>query len=379
MFFRNAQIYRLPAGYDMTAVRLSELLASQVFRPATSAELTTSGWVPPTKDGNLVRTVNKQLLIALQTEKKLLPGSVITQVAKAKAAELEEQQGFPVGRKAMKELQLELIRLQRGLCSSGRRLLVIFEGRDAAGKGGTIKAITESLDTRDYRIAALPKPDEREASQWYFQRYVAHLPCAGEFVLFDRSWYNRAVVEPAMGFCSQQEYEAFLEAVPTFEKLLTDDGIILLKYWLAVDQAEQEERFAERADDPLKRWKLSPVDLVARQKYAEMGKLLGLEAMARLAIQQDLASVRIGMAAEDVQQRGLARAVGADQADQFARGDIDADIVHGGQAAITFHDTFGGQQTHVDLTLRTSSVRIPHRPSRKKRAKITTSAANTTS
>lgn len=176
-------------------------------------------------------------------------------------------------RKAMKELQLELIRLQRGLCSSGRRLLVIFEGRDAAGKGGTIKAITESLDTRDYRIAALPKPDEREASQWYFQRYVAHLPCAGEFVLFDRSWYNRAVVEPAMGFCSQQEYEAFLEAVPTFEKLLTDDGIILLKYWLAVDQAEQEERFAERADDPLKRWKLSPVDLVARQKYAEMGKL----------------------------------------------------------------------------------------------------------
>ncbi len=176
-------------------------------------------------------------------------------------------------RKAMKELQLELIRLQRGLCRSGRRLLVIFEGRDAAGKGGTIKAITESLDTRDYRIAALPKPDEREASQWYFQRYVAHLPCAGEFVLFDRSWYNRAVVEPAMGFCTQKEYKAFLDAVPAFEKLLVDDGILLLKYWLMVDQAEQEQRFAERADDPLKRWKLSPVDLAARQKYAEMGKL----------------------------------------------------------------------------------------------------------
>lgn len=176
-------------------------------------------------------------------------------------------------RKTMKELQLELVRLQHGLRSSGKRLVVIFEGRDAAGKGGTIKAITESLDTRDYRIAALGKPSEQETTQWYFQRYVAHLPSAGEFVLFDRSWYNRAVVEPAMGFCNAAQYEAFLDAVPGFEKLLTDDGIILLKYWLAVDQTEQEKRFAERADDPLKRWKLSPVDLVARQKYAEMGQL----------------------------------------------------------------------------------------------------------
>ena len=176
-------------------------------------------------------------------------------------------------RKTMKQLQIELIRLQHGLRSSGKRLLVIFEGRDTAGKGGTIKAITESLDTRDYRVAALLKPSEQETTQWYFQRYVAHLPSAGEFVLFDRSWYNRAVVEPAMGFCSQKEYEAFLDAVPAFEKLLADDGIILLKYWLAVDQAEQEERFAERASNPLKQWKLSPVDLAARQKYAEIGKL----------------------------------------------------------------------------------------------------------
>ncbi|MFC5436733.1 polyphosphate kinase 2 [Rhodanobacter umsongensis] len=176
-------------------------------------------------------------------------------------------------RKAMKELQLELIRLQHGLHCSGKRLLVIFEGRDAAGKGGTIKAITQSLDTRGYRIAALPKPSAQETTQWYFQRYVAHLPSAGELVLFDRSWYNRAVVEPAMGFCSTAQYEAFLDAVPAFEKLLTDDGIIVLKYWLTVDQAEQEKRFAERADDPLKRWKLSPVDLVARQKYVELGKL----------------------------------------------------------------------------------------------------------
>jgi len=176
-------------------------------------------------------------------------------------------------RKAMKELQIELVRLQHDLRSSGKRLLVIFEGRDTAGKGGTIKAITESLDTRDYRIAALGKPSEAETTQWYFQRYVAHLPGAGEFVLFDRSWYNRAVVEPAMGFCNMAQYEAFLDAVPAFEKLLADDGIILLKYWLAVDQAEQEQRFAERANNPLKRWKLSPVDLMARQKYAEMGKL----------------------------------------------------------------------------------------------------------
>ena len=175
--------------------------------------------------------------------------------------------------KELEKLQHDLIRLQHGLHTTGKRLVVILEGRDAAGKGGVIKRISESMDNRGYRIAALPKPNERESTQWYFQRYVEHLPSAGELVLFDRSWYNRAVVEPAMGFCSKAEYSAFLKAAPIFEKLLTDDGIILLKYWLAVDQAEQELRLAERANDPLKRWKLSPVDLGARQKYAEMGKL----------------------------------------------------------------------------------------------------------
>jgi polyphosphate kinase len=173
----------------------------------------------------------------------------------------------------MEALQLELAGLNRWLQRNGKRLAVIFEGRDAAGKGGTIKRITESMDTRGYRVAALGKPDEVEAKQWYFQRYVAHLPGAGELVLFDRSWYNRAVVEPLMGFCSKAEYEAFLAAVPAFEKLLTDDGIILLKYWLTVDQKEQEKRFADRAGDPLKRWKLSPVDLASRSKYAELGRL----------------------------------------------------------------------------------------------------------
>ncbi|HEX7813923.1 polyphosphate kinase 2 [Dyella sp.] len=174
---------------------------------------------------------------------------------------------------AMDELQLELAGLNRWLRRSGRRVLVIFEGRDAAGKGGTIKRITESMDTHNYRIVALSKPDETEATQWYFQRYVTHLPSAGELVLFDRSWYNRAVVEPAMGFCSDAEYEAFLTQVPVFEKLLTDDGIILLKYWLAVDQDKQEERFKDRAQDPLKRWKLSPVDIAARKKYKTIGQL----------------------------------------------------------------------------------------------------------
>lgn len=176
-------------------------------------------------------------------------------------------------RKTMDALQLELAGLHHGLRRSGKRLVVIFEGRDAAGKGGTIKRITESMDTRGYRIAALGKPDETESTQWYFQRYVSHLPAAGELVLFDRSWYNRAVVEPAMHFCSKDQYEAFLTAVPAFEKLLTDDGIILIKYWLAVDQKEQEQRFVERAENPLKHWKLSPVDLASRDKYAEFGKL----------------------------------------------------------------------------------------------------------
>ncbi|HEX5304816.1 MAG TPA: polyphosphate kinase 2, partial [Dyella sp.] len=149
----------------------------------------------------------------------------------------------------LEALQIELTGVQRWLRKSGRRLLVIFEGRDAAGKGGTIKAITDRLDTRGYRVVALPKPDERESTQWYFQRYVAHLPAAGELVLFDRSWYNRAVVEPAMGFCSQAQYAQFLDDCPAFERMLADSGILILKYWLAVDQAEQETRFAERAAD----------------------------------------------------------------------------------------------------------------------------------
>jgi polyphosphate kinase 2 len=174
--------------------------------------------------------------------------------------------------KALEDLYADLVNLQRWIIGSGKRVVVVFEGRDAAGKGGVIKAISEPLNSRYTRIVALPRASEREATQWYFQRYIEHLPAAGELVLFDRSWYNRAGVERVMGFCSDAQYQRFLIDCPTFEKLITDDGIILIKYWLAVDQAEQEERFTERATDPLKRFKISPIDLKAREQYAAYGK-----------------------------------------------------------------------------------------------------------
>ncbi len=174
--------------------------------------------------------------------------------------------------RALEDLYKDLVNLQRWIIAGGKRVVLVFEGRDAAGKGGVIKAISEPLNSRYTRIVALPKPSERESSQWYFQRYVEHLPAAGELVLFDRSWYNRAGVEHVMGFCTQAQYRRFLEDCPTFEKLVTDDGLILLKYWLAVDQEYQEQRFVERATDPLKRFKISPIDLEARAQYAAYGK-----------------------------------------------------------------------------------------------------------
>ena len=171
----------------------------------------------------------------------------------------------------LEPMQIELNCMARWLQSTGRRLLVVFEGRDTAGKGGAISAISETLNPRQCHIVALPKPAEREQGQWYFQRYVQHLPAAGEIALFDRSWYNRAGVERVMGFCTEAQAKAFLKQVPIFEQLLVDDGLLLFKYWLTVDQARQEERFAERLADPLKRWKLSPIDLVAREKYQDYG------------------------------------------------------------------------------------------------------------
>jgi polyphosphate kinase 2 len=169
----------------------------------------------------------------------------------------------------LEALSLELNDMARWLQHTGRRVVVVIEGRDTAGKGGVISAISDTLSPRQCHVVALPKPSEREKTQWYFQRHVAHLPAAGEIVLFDRSWYNRAGVEPVMGFCTAEQTEAFLKQAPVFEQLLVDDGILLMKYWLTVDQALQEERFAERVADPLKRWKLSPIDLSSRQKYAD--------------------------------------------------------------------------------------------------------------
>jgi polyphosphate kinase 2 len=171
--------------------------------------------------------------------------------------------------KQLEPMQLELVAMARWLAHTGKRVLVVLEGRDTAGKGGVIGAISDHLNPRQCRIVALPRPNDRESTQWYFQRYVPHLPAAGELVLFDRSWYNRAGVEKVMGFASDTQVKAFLQQVPAFEKLLVDDGIVLFKYWLCTDQAQQEERFAERLDDPLKRWKLSPIDLKARSAYAD--------------------------------------------------------------------------------------------------------------
>ncbi|HSI58860.1 MAG TPA: polyphosphate kinase 2 [Ideonella sp.] len=172
----------------------------------------------------------------------------------------------------LEPMQVELNDMARWLQCTGKRLLIIVEGRDTAGKGGVISALAETLNPRQCHTVALPKPSEREQGQWYFQRYIAHLPAAGEIALFDRSWYNRAGVERVMDFCSQAQAKAFLKQVPVFEKLLVDDGLLLFKYWLTVDQAQQEQRFAERLADPLKRWKLSAIDLVARDKYEDYGR-----------------------------------------------------------------------------------------------------------
>jgi len=170
------------------------------------------------------------------------------------------------------QLQTELVKLQEWIKDQGLKVVVIFEGRDTAGKGGTIKRIIERLNPRVVRVVALPKPTDREKTEWYFQRYVAHLPAAGEMVLFDRSWYNRALVDPVMGFCNEHEYREFLRSCPEFERMLVRSGIILLKYWLSVSDEEQERRFENRIQDVTRRWKLSPMDLQARAKWVEYSK-----------------------------------------------------------------------------------------------------------
>jgi polyphosphate kinase len=190
----------------------------------------------------------------------------VTVVAKVKKVPL------PLYEAELTRLQIELVKLQEWVRSSGTRVAVLFEGRDAAGKGGTITRIMQYLNPRIVRVAALPAPTEREQSQWYFQRYVANLPAAGEVVLFDRSWYNRAGVEHVMGFCTQEQYDLFLRQCPEFEQMLIDDGIVLIKYWFSVSDEEQERRFQSRLKDPLKRWKLSPMDLESRNRWVEYSR-----------------------------------------------------------------------------------------------------------
>ncbi len=188
-------------------------------------------------------------------------GSKVTRRVQKKAYEKE-----------LSRLQDELVTLQGWIKDRGLKVLVLFEGRDAAGKGGVIKRITEPLNPRGCRVVALPAPSMREQSQWYFQRYIPHLPAAGELVLFDRSWYNRAGVERVMGFCTDEDVEEFFRTVPELERMLIRSGIILIKYWFSVSDEEQEKRFQERIDDPTKRWKLSPTDLASRTRWVDYSK-----------------------------------------------------------------------------------------------------------
>jgi polyphosphate kinase len=172
----------------------------------------------------------------------------------------------------LRKLQAELCALQEWVVATGQRIIIVFEGRDAAGKGGTIKAITERVSPRVFRLVALPAPSDREKSQMYIQRYMAHFPAAGEVVIFDRSWYNRAGVEHVMGFCTKEQHDRFLELCPFIEKQIVDTGIILLKYWLEVGDKEQERRFRARIEDPVRQWKLSPMDLPSRERWYDYSR-----------------------------------------------------------------------------------------------------------
>ncbi|GAB5513867.1 polyphosphate kinase 2 [Rhodopirellula baltica] len=193
-----------------------------------------------------------------------------------RSAKPPSDDGGKIGRKeyfsSLLKLQLELVKLQEWVVANQVKIAVLFEGRDAAGKGGAIKRITQRLNPRVCRVVALPAPNEREKTQWYFQRYTPHLPAGGEIVLFDRSWYNRAGVERVMGFCTDREYEQFFRTVPDFERMIVDSGTILLKYWFSITDEEQEFRFQCRINDPLKQWKLSPMDLESRRRWEQYTK-----------------------------------------------------------------------------------------------------------
>mgnify|MGYP002078948948 CR=1 FL=1 len=252
-----------------------------------TAEITESGKDQPTAEVAKVeeKPLSKKELKALKKEEKKAKksgkhgkdaaggdakehaaSSTSPAPAKKKKLSTEEYE------KELARLQIELVKLQEWVKYKGLKVVVVFEGRDAAGKGGTIKRIMETLNPRICRVVALGTPTEREKTQWYYQRYVPHLPAAGEIVLFDRSWYNRAGVERVMGFCNEEEYQEFLRSCPEFEKMLIRSGIILIKYWFSVSDEEQERRFQARIKDPTKRWKLSPMDLQSRSKWVEYSR-----------------------------------------------------------------------------------------------------------
>ncbi|MFN3914225.1 MAG: polyphosphate kinase 2 [Aquabacterium sp.] len=221
----------------------------------------------PPLDPELLRRLQDDLLDSYDEE---LEQELDDQLLDARSGRARESQDLRrMYFRELFRLQGELVKLQDWVVHTGERIVVLFEGRDAAGKGGAIKRITQRLNPRVCRVAALPAPNDREKTQWYFQRYVAHLPAAGEIVLFDRSWYNRAGVERVMGFCTDQEYEEFFRSVPEFEKMLVRSGIRVIKYWFSINDEEQAARFVARINDPLKQWKLSPMDLESRRRWED--------------------------------------------------------------------------------------------------------------
>jgi polyphosphate kinase 2 len=220
--------------------------------------------------------------------------------AREKPAAPQSGQRFPkqVYERELIRLQGELVKLQEWIRAEGARLVIVFEGRDAAGKGSTIKRVTQYLNPRVARIAALPAPTERERSQWYFQRYIAHLPAAGEIVLFDRSWYNRAGVEKVMDFCTAEEYHRFLHQCPIFERMLVEDGILLRKYWFSVSDAEQQARFKSRLKDPMRQWKLSQMDLQSIVRWEDYS-----QAKDQMMVHTDIAEARWFVVESDDKRR----------------------------------------------------------------------------
>jgi polyphosphate kinase 2 len=243
-----------------------------VHKGAETTEV--SRWEETMADKNSAKNGGKATNGALLTQPLAQPKPI---EPAAKPSQQKDNRTVRLGKdcdyeKELRRLQVELAKLQEWIRHTGLRVVAIFEGRDAAGKGGTIKRITDTLNPRICRVVALGTPTEREKTQWYFQRYVAHLPAAGEMVLFDRSWYNRAGVERVMGFCTEAEYLEFMRTCPEFERMLVRSGIVVVKYWFSVSDEEQERRFQDRMKNPTKRWKLSPMDLESRKHWAEYSR-----------------------------------------------------------------------------------------------------------